>query len=68
MKTPIRFSAASAIMVAACTFAAEWGMTLETLLSMPNALWLPSECPLCGYGVPLDNVQEEPDSEVEAPK
>jgi orotate phosphoribosyltransferase/GNAT superfamily N-acetyltransferase len=50
----------------AATFAAEWGMTLETLVSMPNALWVPSECPLCGYGVPLDNEEEEPDSEHDA--
>jgi orotate phosphoribosyltransferase/GNAT superfamily N-acetyltransferase len=47
----------------ACAFAAEWGLTLEMLVSMPNALWLPSECPLCGYGVPLDNPDAQVDSQ-----
>jgi orotate phosphoribosyltransferase/GNAT superfamily N-acetyltransferase len=48
----------------AATFSAERGLTLETLASLKNDLWLPSECPLCGAGMPLDNVQmdSEPDA------
>jgi orotate phosphoribosyltransferase len=49
----------------ASNFAAEWGVPLETLASLKNELWLPSECPLCGHGVPLDNEQEEPDQETD---
>ena len=29
---------------------------LETVASVPNALWVPSECPLCASGVPLEDV------------
>jgi len=63
---PVALGALLVLGTTAATFAAEWGMTLETLVSMPNALWQPSECPLCGYGMPLDNVQEEPESDVDA--
>ena len=49
----------------ASNLAAEWGLPLETLASLKNDLWLPSECPLCGHGVPLDNEQEEPDQETD---
>ena len=42
----------------ASSFAAGNNITLESLASLPNALWLPSECPLCASGVPLENVDE----------
>jgi len=34
-------------------FAAENGLALETLASVPNEIWVPSACPLCARGVPL---------------
>jgi orotate phosphoribosyltransferase len=48
----------------ASELAIEWNVPLETLATLKNDLWLPSECPLCGSGVPLDNEQEdsEPDA------
>jgi orotate phosphoribosyltransferase/GNAT superfamily N-acetyltransferase len=49
----------------ASDFAAEWNMPLATLASLKNDLWLPSECPMCVRGVPLDNEQEEADQESE---
>jgi orotate phosphoribosyltransferase len=42
----------------ASSFAAENNIPLESLASMPNALWLPSECPLCAAGVQLESVDE----------
>jgi orotate phosphoribosyltransferase/GNAT superfamily N-acetyltransferase len=48
----------------ASEFAIEWNVPLETLATLKNDLWLPSECPLCGAGAALDNVQvdSEPDA------
>ncbi len=37
----------------AARLAAERGVALETLASLPNNLWTPAECPLCVRGVPL---------------
>ena len=37
-------------------FATEHGVALELLEQMPNKLWMPSECPLCASGVPLETV------------
>src|SRR6185369_7843887 len=34
-------------------FAAENGLALETLASVPNEIWVPSACPLCARGMPL---------------
>lgn len=39
----------------ASTFAAEKNVPLESNASLPNAIWTPSECPLCASGVPVDN-------------
>jgi orotate phosphoribosyltransferase len=62
---PVALGALLVLGSTASTFAAEWGVPLETLASLKNDLWLPSECPLCGHGVPLDNEQEEPDQETD---
>jgi orotate phosphoribosyltransferase/GNAT superfamily N-acetyltransferase len=61
---PVVVAALLVLGPSAWEFAAERRVALETLGSLPNALWLPPECPLCGYGVPLDNEQDEPDSEL----
>lgn len=37
----------------ASRIAADRGVALETLASLPNNLWTPAECPLCVRGVPL---------------
>ena len=38
----------------ASRFATDQEIALKCLASVPNTLWLPSECPLCSSGVPLD--------------
>jgi len=40
----------------AASYAAKKNVPLEMLASVPNALWRPSECPLCASGVPLEDV------------
>ena len=37
----------------ASQYAEEKSVALETLASLPNSIWPPSECPLCANGVPL---------------
>lgn len=37
----------------ASTFAADKSLALESIAFLPNAIWTPSECPLCARGVPL---------------
>jgi len=37
----------------AARIAADRGVALETLASLPNNIWPPAECPLCVRGVPL---------------
>ena len=63
---PVALGALLALGGKASEFAAEWNLPLVTLATLKNDLWLPSECPMCGQGVPLDNEQEEPDSDVDA--
>ena len=38
-------------------FAAEQGIPLETIASLPNQVWPPATCPLCADGTPLDHVE-----------
>jgi orotate phosphoribosyltransferase len=35
-------------------FAADNGLALETLATIPSTLWPPAACPLCAAGVPLE--------------
>lgn len=35
-------------------FARDTGVALETLARHPNDVWVPTECPLCAAGAPLD--------------
>jgi orotate phosphoribosyltransferase len=63
---PVALGALLVLGSTAASFATDQGMPLETLASLSNDLWEPSECPLCGSGVALDNVQEESDSDVDA--
>jgi orotate phosphoribosyltransferase len=41
----------------ATAFAAEVDVPLESLASLPGALWEPSACPLCARGVPLEGAE-----------
>lgn len=41
---------------AASAFAEEKHVVLETVARLPNDLWLPSQCPSCAAGVPLEDV------------
>jgi orotate phosphoribosyltransferase len=36
-------------------FAADMNLGLEALVSLPNEVWTPAECPLCAAGVPVMN-------------
>jgi orotate phosphoribosyltransferase/GNAT superfamily N-acetyltransferase len=60
---PIALGALLVLGAKASEFALEWNMPLETLANLKNDLWLPSECPMCGHGIPLDNEQEDPESD-----
>jgi orotate phosphoribosyltransferase len=37
----------------AATFTAQHGLALETLVTSPNRVWEPAQCPLCAQGEPL---------------
>jgi orotate phosphoribosyltransferase len=54
---------------AALNYFAERGAPLKSLAQLPNDLWLPSECPLCESGVPLDDSETTtvPDGESYGP-
>jgi orotate phosphoribosyltransferase len=43
-------------------FARGKNVTLATLAAIPNPLWIPSACPLCAAGVPLENVAGFPNT------
>jgi orotate phosphoribosyltransferase len=47
-----------ALGTAAKEFARMNNVELETLATLPNALWTESGCPLCSAGVPLEDVGE----------
>jgi orotate phosphoribosyltransferase len=40
---------------AAAAFAAERGVALESVATLPNTLWEPAACPLCAAGEPLED-------------
>jgi orotate phosphoribosyltransferase len=40
---------------AAEAFAASEGVPLHSLAALPNVLWTPEACPLCGAGVSLED-------------
>jgi orotate phosphoribosyltransferase len=50
---PVAIGAVLVLGSAAARLAAERGVALETLASLPNNLWTPAECPLCVRGIPL---------------
>jgi hypothetical protein len=40
----------------AAKFAASVNVPLHHLATLPNNLWTASECPLCGSGIPFEDV------------
>jgi orotate phosphoribosyltransferase len=53
---PIALGALIVFGDAATQFAAERGVALEAIETMPLEMWLPAECPLCKTGVAIDLV------------
>jgi len=54
--TPVAIGSLLVLGTAAPRFAAENNVPLVTLATLPNALWAPSECPLCAGHVPLEDL------------
>ena len=52
---PVAIGALLVLGSAAASFAAERNVPLERITALPNALWAPSECPLCASLEPLEN-------------
>lgn len=50
---PVAMAALVVLGTAAGRLATENEVALERLCELPNAIWTPSECPLCAEGVPL---------------
>ncbi len=57
---PVAIGALLVLGSPASSFAADMNIVLESIASLPNALWEPSECPLCASGVPLEEVVDSP--------
>lgn len=51
---PVAVGAMLVLGPSAAAFAADKNVVMESLVSLPNNLWLPSECPLCSAGVALE--------------
>jgi orotate phosphoribosyltransferase len=52
---PVAIATLAVLGGSAARLAAEAGVALEALASLPNEIWVPSECPLCARQVPLDD-------------
>jgi orotate phosphoribosyltransferase/ribosomal protein S18 acetylase RimI-like enzyme len=50
---PVAIGALAVLGARAGLLAADAGIPLETLATLPNEIWLPSECPLCRAHIPL---------------
>jgi orotate phosphoribosyltransferase len=53
---PIAIGALLVLGTAAAEFAAGAGLVLESIATLPNRLWPPSQCPLCASGAPLEDI------------
>ena len=56
---PVVIGALLVLGTSASSFAAGERVPLESIASLPNPLWPPSDCPLCAARVPLENGAEE---------
>jgi orotate phosphoribosyltransferase len=57
---PVVIGALLVLGSSASSFAADKRIALESLVYLPNNLWVPSECPLCASGIPLEDVAAMP--------
>lgn len=53
---PVAIAALAVLGESAARFAANQGIALEALASLPNQIWTPAECPLCAQRVPLTDL------------
>lgn len=53
---PVAIGALLVLGDSAARFAEERGLPLEHIAALDNVVWVPSECPLCAAGVPLEDV------------
>jgi orotate phosphoribosyltransferase len=51
---PVAVGALLVLGTAAAALAAAEGLALESVATLPNALWEPADCPLCAAGVALE--------------
>ena len=56
---PVAIGALLVLGKSASSFAADQQIALESIASLPNAIWAPSECPLCASGVSLTDIASE---------
>jgi orotate phosphoribosyltransferase len=52
---PVAIGALLVLGSRAADLAAAESLPLESVASLPNTLWAPTDCPLCAAGVPLDD-------------
>jgi orotate phosphoribosyltransferase len=52
---PVAIGALVVLGQSAAKFAADHKLALEKIASLPNEIWIPAECPLCGRGIPLED-------------
>jgi orotate phosphoribosyltransferase len=57
---PVVIGALLVLGSSASSFAADKHIALESLAYLPNNLWVPSECPQCASGIPVENVTGTP--------
>ena len=60
---PVVIASLAVLGPAAATLAANHGVALESLASLPNTIWTPEGCPLCAAGVSLENHEDHKDHE-----
>jgi hypothetical protein len=58
---PIALAALALLGDSAARFAAEHGLALEALVTLPHTIWAPPDCPLCAAGEPLSRLARPPD-------
>jgi orotate phosphoribosyltransferase len=52
---PVAIAALVVLGQSTAKFAADHKLALEKIASLPNEIWIPAECPLCGRGIPLED-------------
>jgi orotate phosphoribosyltransferase len=55
---PVAIGTLAVLGGSAAMLARDAGIALETLASLPNEIWTPSECPLCARRAPVDDPGE----------